>query len=64
VGSGTIVIDADPFVPHESPPQDGQHHQLQRDCGGKVADKAVLGGVHAVIRIKARAMGVPAGNSL
>jgi hypothetical protein len=53
--SGTIDIDADPFVPHEGPPQCGQHHQLQRDSDGEVADKTVLGSLHTLMGIKTRA---------
>ena len=53
--SGTIDIDTDPFVPHEGPPQRRQHRQLQRDSDDEVADKTVLGGVHAEKEIKTRA---------
>jgi hypothetical protein len=37
MGSGTIGIDADLFVHHESPPDAGQHHQLQHDGDDEVA---------------------------
>ena len=52
---GTIGIDADALVPHESPPEAGQHHQLQRDSDDEVADETVLCGVHAPMGIKTHA---------
>jgi hypothetical protein len=55
MGSGTIGIDADPFVPHEGPPETGEHHELQRDGDDEVADETVLGGLHALIGIKTHA---------
>jgi hypothetical protein len=55
MGSGTIGIDADPFVSHEGRPEPGQHHELQRNGDHEVADKAVLGGFHAPMDIKTHA---------
>ena len=55
MGRGTIDIDADPFVPYKGPPQHCQHHQLHRNSEGEVADKTVLGCLHAVMVIKMRA---------
>jgi hypothetical protein len=58
VGPCTIGIDADSFAPHESPPEPGQHHQLQRDGDDEVADETVLGGLHTLIGIKTHATGM------
>jgi hypothetical protein len=55
MGSGTIGIDADPFVSHEGRPEPGQHRELQRDGDDEVADEAVLGGLHSLMGIKTHA---------
>jgi hypothetical protein len=55
MGSRTIGIDADLFVHHESPPDAGQHHQLQHDGDDEVAEETVLGGFHTLIGIKMHA---------
>ncbi len=57
MGSGTIGIDGHPFVPHEGPPEPGQHHELQRDGDHEVADETMLSGLHTPIGIKTRAIG-------
>jgi hypothetical protein len=58
MGSGTIGVDAHPFVSHEGRPEPGQHHELQRDGDDEVADETVLGGLHTLIGIKTHATGV------
>jgi len=55
MGCGTVDVNADSFVPHKGPPQTGQHHQLQRNSNGEVADKPILGSFHTLTGIKMRA---------
>jgi hypothetical protein len=63
VRGGTLDIDADLFAPHENPPDPGQHRQLQRDGDDEVAQKRVLGCVHALMGIKTRATRLTIWNS-